>query len=391
MNIDSLKKCVNAKSVPHLGLYIHIPFCRVRCQFCAFYVQIPQEKRVQAFLAGLAQEIELYGRDMGLGNISVSSVYFGGGTPTVLSAKQLVAVVDDIQRWFAVSDDAEISIEAHPGTMNREDLHILHSRGFNRISIGAQSFDDEELLQLGGRVVSQATETAVALSRQAGFENISLDLMYGFPGHSTSSWQRTLDATLALEPRHLSCYAFTVEEGSHFYDKVVQGIILAPNEEVQASLALFTADYLNAAGFEQYEISNFCQPGFSCQHNLRYWQGESYLGLGPSAQSFVSGVRFGNPSDLDFYCVTIAQGDLPVEQMEVLDSQEVQREHIVFGLRTMKGVLLSQVKSLSEINGEWGRAVHQLHLQGLLREEEGYVRLTQKGLQYADTVAVALL
>ncbi len=391
MKIDSLKKCLEGQSVASLGLYIHIPFCRVRCQFCAFYVQLHHEERVQAFLMGLTHEMQLYGRDIGLGNIPVSSVYFGGGTPTVLSSTQLVGVLDDIQKWFAITDEAEISLEGHPGTINREDLQILRSRGFNRISLGAQSFDDQELLQLGGRAVSQATETAVAISRQAGFENISLDLMYGFPGHSTSSWQRTLKATLTLEPSHLSCYAFTVEEGSHFYNKVEQGAVLAPNEEVQASLALFTADYLNAAGYEQYEISNFCQPGFSCQHNLRYWQGESYLGLGPSAQSFVNGVRFGNPSDLDSYCVAIAQGELPVEEVDVLNSQEVHREYIVFGLRTMKGVLRKQVKLLSEINTEWGRAFHQLHKQGLLTEEEGYVRLTQKGLQFADTVAVALL
>ena len=391
MKIDSLKKYFDGQSSSSLGLYIHIPFCRVRCQFCAFYVQLHHEERVQAFLLGLTHEIQLYGRDIGMGNIPVSSVYFGGGTPTVLSSQQLVGVLDDIQKWFTIADEAEISLEGHPGTINREDLQILRSRGFNRISLGAQSFDDQELLQLGGRAVSQATETAVALSRQAGFENISLDLMYGFPGHSTSSWQRTLNATLALEPNHLSCYAFTVEEGSHFYDRVEQGTVLGPNEEAQASLALFTADYLNSAGYEQYEISNFCQPGFSCQHNLRYWQGESYLGLGPSAQSFVSGVRFGNPLDLDSYCLTIAQGELPVEQLEVLDSQEVKREHIVFGLRTMKGVLHNQVESLSENNVEWGRAFQQLHMQGLLMEEAGYVRLTQKGLQFADTVAVALL
>ncbi len=391
MKIDSLKKAFAGKSVASLGLYVHIPFCRVRCQFCAFYVQTLQEERVQAFLAGLVREIQLYGREVGLGNIPVTSVYVGGGTPTVLSASQLVVVLDAIRKWFTVTDEAEISLEGHPGTINLEDLSVLRSKGFNRISIGAQSFDDQELVQLGGRSVSQATKSAVAFSREAGFENISLDLMYGFPGHTTASWERTLDATLALGPAHLSCYAFTVEDGSHFHEKVERGMALAPNEEVQAMLALFTIDYLKAVGYEHYEISNFCQPGFSCQHNLRYWRGESYLGLGPSAQSYVSGVRFGNTSDLGIYCEEVTQEELSVENLDVLAPEEVQREHIVFGLRTLQGVLHHQVESLSKINKEWGGVVKELEKQELLAMESGYMRLTQKGLQFADTVAVALL
>lgn len=388
MKIDIIKNCICEKPTASLGLYIHIPFCRVRCQFCAFYVQTHREAQVQVFLTKLAHEIQLYGRAVGLGNIPISSVYFGGGTPTVLSAKQLVNVLDEIQRWFTVTDTAEISLEGHPGSINREDLEVLRSRGFNRISIGAQSFDDQELLQLGGRSLSRETEASVEYSRQAGFENISLDLMYGFPGHTTTSWNRTLEATLALTPTHLSCYAFTVEEGSHFYERVEQGTAFAPDEEVQASLAWLTVEYLEAVGYEQYEISNFCQPGFSCQHNLRYWQGESYLGLGPSAQSFVGGARFGNPSDLDIYC---AATDLPVEQLEVLDFQEIQREHIVFGLRTMQGVLQHQIDSLADINKDWGGTVLRLEKEGFLAEEKGYMRLTRKGMQFADTVSVALL
>lgn len=391
MKIDSLKHCIDRKSVTDLGLYIHIPFCRVRCQFCAFYVKTSQEESVQAFLDGFAREIHLYGRDVGWGTIPVSSVYLGGGTPTVLSARQLVAVLDEIEKWFTLADGAEITVEGHPGTINREDLSVLRRRGFNRISLGAQSFDDGELVQLGGRSESLATETAVVFARQAGFENISLDLMYGFPGHSMPSWNRTLEATLALAPTHLSCYAFTVEEGSHVYDKVERGTALPPDEELQATLEFFMGKYLKAAGYEQYEISNFCQPGFFCRHNLRYWQGESYLGLGPSAQSYVSGVRFGNLSDLDAYCEAMRHDELPVEHLEVLDSQAMKREHIVFGLRTMQGVLHHQVASLSEKDTAWGGVVHRLHHEGLLAEEKGYVRLTQKGLQFADTVAVALL
>jgi len=391
MKIESLKKCIPEKASVSLGVYIHIPFCRVRCQFCAFYVQIHQEEKVQAFLTRLGREIQLYGREIGLDTIPVTSIYFGGGTPTVLSSRQLVHVLDDIRKWFAVTADAEISVEAHPGTVNRESLIVLRSQGFNRLSIGAQSFDNQELLQLGGRSVSQTTQTTMEYARQAGFDNLSLDLMYGFPRHAVASWERTLNATVALKPTHLSCYAFTVEEGSHFHDKVKQGTASVPDEALQARLARFTGEYLKVAGYEQYEISNFCQAGFACQHNLRYWQGESYLGLGPSSQSFVSGVRFGNVADLDSYSLALTQKELPIDYLEVLEAPEVQREQIVFGLRTMRGVLRDRVGSLSWRDAEWARAFSGLKEQGLLVEEEGYVRLTEKGIQFADTVAVALI
>jgi len=391
MTIDVLKKYIHQKSHPNLGVYIHIPFCRVRCQFCAFYVQTFREKKVQAFLDGLDREIHLYGREIGLENIPVTSVYFGGGTPTMLSASQLVQVFDEINKWFDVAADAEISLEAHPGTVDQQSVNMLRSRGFNRLSIGAQSFDDQELLQLSGRSTSRTTQTAMEFARQAGFENISLDLMYGFPGHTTDSWEQTLDATIALAPTHLSCYAFTVEEGSHFYDKVTHGTVCPPDEAVQARLAMFTGEYLKAAGYEQYEISNFCQSGFACRHNLRYWQGESYLGLGPSSQSFVSGVRFGNVADLDSYCLELIQKELPIDHLEALKTQEIRREQIVFGLRTIRGVLRDQVGYLLERDVGWARAFSGLKVQGLLVEEEGYVRLTKKGIQFADTVAVAMI
>ena len=218
MKADSLKQHVCDRSVVNSGIYIHIPFCRVRCQFCAFYVQTYREEKIKAFLDGLNREIRRYAAEMGFDKILVSSVYFGGGTPTVLSSRQLVQVLDEIRKWFRVTTDAEISVEAHPGTVNTKSLNVLRTQGFNRLSIGAQSFDDQELLQLGGRSVSRTTKTAMESARQAGFDNISLDLMYGFPGQISASWEQTLDSTIGLAPTHLSCYAFTVEEGSLIYD-----------------------------------------------------------------------------------------------------------------------------------------------------------------------------
>lgn len=391
MTPDILKKALHKKPNANLGVYVHIPFCRVRCQFCAFYVRTYQDEAAQAFLEGLDREIHLYGRELGLETIPVTSVYVGGGTPTVLPVRQLGHVLESIRNCFAVKADAEISIETHPGTVTRESLAMLRSRGFNRLSIGAQSFDDQELLQLGGRSMSRATHTAVDSAREAGFENISLDLMYGFPGHGVASWEQTLDAAVALRPTHLSCYAFTVDEGSHFYEMVERGTALVPDEAVQVSLGRIVGSRLEEAGYVQYEVSNFCLPGFACRHNLRYWQCQPYLGLGPSAQSFVSDVRFGNAADLDSYCNTLVHGQLPVDQWESLDAQDVQREQVVFGLRTMRGVSGEQVRLLSARDAVWARTFSGLKEQGLLAEEEGYVRLTEKGIRFSDTVAVALI
>jgi len=363
----------------------------MRCQFCAFYVKPYYQEYVHSYLNGLASELRAYGELYGLNTIPVTSVYFGGGTPTILSAKQLVAVFDDIERTFRLSAEAELSIEAHPDTINFENLTVLRSCGFNRLSMGAQSFDDHELHQLGGRSKSQTTETTFELARQVGFQNVNLDLMYGFPGHSLSSWEQSLDTTINLRPAHISCYAFTVEEGSNIYEKIHAGEVSEPEETLQNRLANLTGISLESKGYEQYEISNFSQPGFACQHNLRYWTGEAYLGLGPSAQSYLGGVRFGNVGDLNSYCEILANGELPFISLEPLSIQQIEKERIIFGLRMRKGVLVEQVRSLSEKNVAWGQSLIGLENQGLIAEEEGRIRLTMKGVQFADSVSVALI
>jgi len=391
MDLRTLTTSIQPTSDTSLGLYLHIPFCRVRCQFCAFYVETHQENKARAFLEHIGREIHLYSNEIGLGTLPVTSVYFGGGTPTALSARQLVHLFHQVREAFAVAADAEVSIEVHPGTVDVGMLSTLRSEGFNRLSIGVQSFDDQELMELGGRSKNKTTCTAIDLACQAGFDNINLDLMYGFPGHTTDAWQRTLEAAIAVNPHHLSCYAFTVEEGSHFHQKVMQGLTSPLDEESQVHLATVTSDVLESGGYVQYEISNFCRPGFACNHNLRYWQGQSYLGLGPSAQSFVGERRFGNVEDLELYGLALTQDELPVDDLEVLSSQKLQREQVLFGLRKIQGVPSMQVELLEREDQEWAFAFRGLQNQGFLTEEEGYIRLTKKGILFADTVAVALL
>ena len=189
--------------------------------------------------------------------------------------------------------------------------------------------------------------------------------MYGFLGHTLPSWEKTLDATINLKPTHVSCYAFTVEEGSYFYEKVLAGEVSEPEEALQNDLSKFTRISLERKGYEQYEISNFCQPGFACQHNLRYWNSEAYLGVGPSAQSYLGGVRFGNVEDLNLYCQSLVNSELPFNNFEPLSIQQIQKERIIFGLRMKRGVSVEQVQSFSEKNVAWVHALITLKNQGL--------------------------
>ncbi|MYD31029.1 MAG: radical SAM family heme chaperone HemW [Nitrospira sp. SB0677_bin_15] len=388
--VADFKKVLGRFYEETLGIYVHVPFCRARCRFCAFYMESLREDRVQAFMDGLAQELRLYASDLELHKMPVQTIYFGGGTPTALAPRQLACILNDIRYWFAVEEDAEISIEAHPGTVSPAGLETLRQSGFTRLSVGAQSFDQNELRDLGGRAFGAAVRQAVSWARSAGFTNISLDLMYGFPRQSIESWQRTLDEALALSPAHLSCYAYTLEEGSPFHREMMQGKGSAPDQEFQLILEDEAVNRLVAAGFERYEISNYCRAGYECRHNMRYWHVLPYLGLGPSARSSLGHVRFGNVADLESYADFVKKGTLPLDEVTSLSPDQVDREHIVWGLRMLSGVPVRM--TAIEQKTPLLQAIRQLGEQGLLQmEKQGRVRLTDLGMRFVDTVAVALL
>ena len=388
--VTDFKKTLGRIPLEGLGVYVHVPFCRVRCRFCAFYMQRPGADRVQAFMDGVAHELHLYAHALGLRRIPVQTIYFGGGTPTTLTSQQLILILNNIRYWFAVEDDAELSIEVHPGTVTPESLGTLRQAGFTRLSVGAQSFDRNELRELGGRMFGGGVGQAIAWARSAGFTDISLDLMYGFPGNSMESWQRTLDEALVLSPTHLSCYAYTLEEGSPFHREIVQGKGSTPGQEFQVTLEERAIERLVAAGFERYEISNYCRPGYACRHNMRYWQVRPYLGLGPSAQSCLGHIRFGNVADLEGYADSLKRGALPMDEITCLSPDQVDRERVIWGLRMLSGVPVRM--KATEQKAAFLQTIHRLGEEGLLRVEgQGRVRLTDLGIRYADTVAVALL
>ena len=291
-----------------LGLYLHIPFCKAKCAYCDFYSLAHSEEKMDAYAAALTRHITEVAPQMQ--NHRVDTVYFGGGTPSYLGHKRLIALLKTIKKQCRVWDRAEITLEANPDSAGDwRALRALRRAGFNRISLGVQSSDDEELRRLGRVHTWQQVKDAVAACRKAGLDNISLDLIYGLPDQTMERWENTLADALVLAPRHISCYGLKLEEGTPLYAR--RDSLTLPDGDMQADMYLYAVELLGQNGYAQYEISNFAQPGYESRHNLKYWTLGEYAGFGPGAHSDFGGVRYGYTRDLDGHCPGCGQ---PVHQ-----------------------------------------------------------------------------
>jgi len=372
-----------------LGLYIHIPFCRRRCDFCSFYLEIHRESRAETFVQSLTHEIELSGRQYVAANRPIQSVYFGGGTPTVLKASQLGAILSEIRTHCILAADCEVTVEAHPSTISEQDLTRLLQAGATRMSFGAESMEAVDLDRVGRPGTVDETISAVIRARTAGFSNINLDLMYGLPGQTLESWHRTLAHCLALEPTHLSCYALTIEEGTTLASAIQRRLTPAPDEDLQNEMDEAAQGILSHAGYERYEVSNYAKPGYACRHNLLYWTNGEYLGLGPSAQSYVDGIRFGNIADIEAYNVSLTAHHLPIVERIRLSEEEQLRDAVIFGLRLIRGI---PSRHLHQHAANYGHTAvtAQLLAQELIEEEGERTRFSARGRLQADTIAEQL-
>ena len=371
---------------PPLGLYIHIPFCRQRCDFCAFYLEIYREHRAKTLVRFLMHEIRLSAQQHVVANRPVQSVYFGGGTPTVLATTQLIAILSEVRTHFTLTSDCEITVEAHPSTISSQGLTQLLQAGVTRISFGAESMEDGDLARIGRPGAVSDTVTAVTRARAAGFTNINLDVMYGLPGQSLEGWQRTLAHCLVLEPTHLSCYALTVEQDTKLASNIQRQRSPAPDEGLQIEMDEAAQRILGDAGYERYEVSNYAKPGYVCRHNLLYWTNGEYLGLGPSAQSYLGGTRFGNVADIAAYETSLAATHLPIEDRIRLSKVEQLRDAVIFGLRLIQGI---PTRHFHQHAANYGHAAvtAELLAQQLIEEDGERVRLSARGLLQADTIA----
>ncbi|MCI5194976.1 MAG: radical SAM family heme chaperone HemW [Candidatus Electrothrix sp. AW5] len=376
-----------------LGLYFHIPFCLRKCPYCSFYSLAGRTDIHQRYAEAISRQLLLYAKKYQNKLRPLTSIFFGGGTPTLLPPQTLSRLLVECLEQFAVANQAEISIEVNPATVAGNSLDILRQAGFNRLSIGVQSLHDKELRQLGRpHTVADALET-VQLARRAGFENINLDLMYGLPGQKLQSWQRTLEDALELEPTHLSLYELTIEEGTPFAFLEEQGQLVLPTEDTVLLMLEETQQALMQAGFQRYEISNYAQPGYQCQHNINYWQNGEYLGLGAGAVAFFNKTRCTVIADAEQYCERLEHGEELWQDREKLDQEAAFRETVIMGLRMTAGVSLTDITERFGINTEayYSETLHRLIRQGLLHIVQDQLQLTAQGFLLANTVMAELV
>jgi len=358
-------------------LYVHIPFCPKICPYCSFYKEASDRNKTQLFLDSLLVELDRRLNEMS--GFRLETIFFGGGTPSALSVKQLEFLLSGLSLRLDLSDIGEWTLEMNPATVSLEKAKMIRDFGVNRISMGVQSWNSQTLETLGRVHSAEQAERSFEILRQAGFNNLNLDLIFGVPGQPASVWKETLDKTIGFEPEHISAYCLTYEEDTEFFRRFSQGE-LAQDVERDAALYELTMGTLEEAGYRQYEISNYARPGFECLHNLAYWLGRSYLGLGPSAFSTVGSRRWKNTPDTGRYVEQIQSKIEPIAFEEALSSEMRLAEEIAFGLRTSTGVSESKIAS-------WPEEVASLLSEGYLEEAGNRVRLTPKGRMVADSVA----
>ena len=369
------------------GIYIHIPFCKQACHYCNFHFATSLRYKNE-LLAALLKETELQ-KDY-LGNDPVKTIYFGGGTPSLLTIPDLQFQIDKIRETFIVLNDAEITLEANPDDITEEKLSGWKETGINRLSIGVQSFFDEDLEWMNRAHSSQQAISSLQLAVKQ-FDNITIDLIYGHPLLTNEKWKQNVEKVIALNIPHISCYALTVEPKTPLHKMILEKKKEDVQQEKQAEQFLLLMQWLEEAGYEHYEISNFAKPGFRSRHNSSYWQGKKYLGLGPSAHSYDGTSRQWNISNNTIYIESLAANKIPFEK-EILTPTQQLNEYIMTSLRTVEGLDLGRVES-SEFgvqSAEFGVRSHKFIVEGKMILKENKLILTKEGKLFADGIAAEL-
>lgn len=369
------------------GLYIHIPFCRARCAYCDFNTYTGLEHLGPDYVDQLVRELELrIEADRALGERTVTSIFVGGGTPTSLSGDQLARLLSAVRERLPVAAGAEITSEANPGSVAPAKLEAMRAAGFNRLSCGAQSFQPPLLRRLGRIHGPAEIAAAVADARAAGFDNVSLDLIFGLPGQTVPMWASDLERAVALRPDHLSCYSLIVEEGTPFYVQSLSGTLDLPEEDEWEAMFDLTRARLAQAGFEAYEISNFARPGKRCRHNLLYWRNGEYVGLGAGAVSFWRGRRVTNEREPFRYIAAVEAGRVPEAEVDVPDRRAAMAETAFLALRTADGIRDQEFRARygKSLLDDFGDPIRRFVAAGLLEWDRDALRLTAGGLKLSN-------
>ena len=327
----------------HLGVYIHIPFCASKCGYCDFYSLAGCDGRMNKYQDALLSHIREAASTMA--PYYIDSVFFGGGTPSYYGARRLVEIFNTLKRTGKVLKSAEVTVECNPDSVRRRDLQLLRKEGVNRISLGVQSASDDLLKIIGRRHNFTQVKKAVKMIRAAGFDDLSIDLIYGLPKQTKGDWAETLARGLDLEPDHLSCYGLKLEEGTPMYDAYRDSPVI-PTDDEQADMYLYAVETLTHYGYQQYEVSNFAKRGHACRHNMKYWDMEDYLGFGPGAHSCIGNTRYSFIRDLEGYIKGIADGDNILDELETLDELDRASEYLMLGMRRGKGISRQEYHSI---------------------------------------------
>lgn len=371
------------------GIYLHVPFCKTRCIYCDFYSTTRSELKSR-YVQAVCGELKM--RKDYLNDEKVETIYFGGGTPSQLDEKDFRLIFDAIRQQYGLEDCQEITLEANPDDLTPEYLQMLSALPFNRISMGIQTFDDPTLKLLKRRHNATQAIDAVKRSREAGFRNISVDLIYGLPGETTERWKRDLEQAISLNAEHISAYHLTYEEGTPIYTMLQKHQVREVDEEASVHFFSMLMEQLKAAGYEHYEISNFCQPGMHSRHNTSYWKGTPYLGCGPSAHSFDGSTREWNISSINDYIEGIEKGKRLFDT-ETRDPATAYNELVITSIRTMWGIPLDKLeKDYGTELLQYCRKMAAPYLKtDKLTEQDGYLRLTREGIFISDSIMRDLL
>jgi oxygen-independent coproporphyrinogen-3 oxidase len=390
---------VEGSAAPITSLYIHVPFCARKCSYCAFYSEASSGEVVNRYVSALIRELELVAEEL-----RPQTVFFGGGTPSILTLGQWEQVLDAMER-LQLLGASEWTVECNPATVSLDKAKLLRSYGVNRISMGVQSFDESLLDRLGRVHTREMAFKSFDVLRKAGFDNVNVDLMFAIPGQTMEVWRRTLTEGMALGSEHLSTYEVIYEEDTPLFAQL-QARAFEVDEDLACAMYEELVDRATGAGFHQYEIANFARhqtaqplvssmepPSRACQHNLNYWRGGAFYGLGPSATSYVHGVRTKNWSSTQLYCERLEQGQRPIESREELPPLARAGETAAFGLRMVAGWPFEDFRRTTghDLRGDWAGDMQRLAEQGWGRIESDRFRLTREGLRFADAAAELFL
>lgn len=375
-------------SYKDLGLYIHIPFCVKKCDYCDFLSGPASEETKRLYVKALIKEI-LSNRDLA-SEYLVKTIFIGGGTPSSVDGRFIGDILEAVREVFPVSEKAEISIEANPGTLNEDKLKEYKKAGINRISFGLQSVDDRELKLLGRIHSYKEFEDNYLLARELGFQNINVDLISALPGQTMEQWLCTLEKVILLKPEHISAYSLILEEGTPFFERYSEE---DQDEDLDRRIYGKTREVLEKAGYYRYEISNYARPGYACRHNSSYWTRTNYLGLGLGVSSLFHNIRFHNEENMQLYIENSHNRKQIRKDIEYLDKNKQMEEFMFLGLRMTEGIHKNKFKDLfgEDIENIYGDVLKQSFEEGLLMEEHNHIFLTEKGLDLSNVVMARFL